>query len=198
MERWSLCHGCRIQTWYSFNASDTCCLQSFGNCIWFRSAQYGCCKSGILEFRERSVTLVGLQIHTKNLNTRPIFRLRTHQCRLANWLFLWNIKHRNLSNDPEYIALLWDHVSITQSAVYKYGRHLSLEQKSTLPASKSKLPSSGPAIPASRSILSVRTTSSKMPTCGQYFRVTTYGESHCRSVGCIVDGCPSRQERENI
>ncbi|KAJ1673089.1 bifunctional chorismate synthase/riboflavin reductase [NAD(P)H] aro2, partial [Spiromyces aspiralis] len=29
-----------------------------------------------------------------------------------------------------------------------------------------------------------------MSTFGQIFRVTTYGESHCRSVGCIVDGCP--------
>jgi len=29
-----------------------------------------------------------------------------------------------------------------------------------------------------------------MSTFGTYFRVTTYGESHCRSVGCIVDGCP--------
>ncbi|KAI9593974.1 chorismate synthase [Syncephalis fuscata] len=29
-----------------------------------------------------------------------------------------------------------------------------------------------------------------MSTYGQVFRVTTYGESHCRSVGCIVDGCP--------
>lgn len=29
-----------------------------------------------------------------------------------------------------------------------------------------------------------------MSTFGQYFRVTTYGESHCRSVGCIVDGIP--------
>ncbi|KAF2101041.1 chorismate synthase-like protein [Rhizodiscina lignyota] len=29
-----------------------------------------------------------------------------------------------------------------------------------------------------------------MSTFGNYFRVTTYGESHCRSVGCIVDGCP--------
>ncbi|KAI4128474.1 MAG: hypothetical protein LQ338_002704 [Usnochroma carphineum] len=29
-----------------------------------------------------------------------------------------------------------------------------------------------------------------MSTFGQYFRVTTYGESHCLSVGCIVDGCP--------
>ncbi|RKP06309.1 chorismate synthase [Thamnocephalis sphaerospora] len=29
-----------------------------------------------------------------------------------------------------------------------------------------------------------------MSTFGQVFRVTTYGESHCRSVGCIVDGCP--------
>ncbi|KAJ9498339.1 bifunctional chorismate synthase/riboflavin reductase [NAD(P)H] aro2 [Exophiala xenobiotica] len=29
-----------------------------------------------------------------------------------------------------------------------------------------------------------------MSTWGKYFRVTTYGESHCRSVGCIVDGCP--------
>ena len=29
-----------------------------------------------------------------------------------------------------------------------------------------------------------------MSTFGHYFRVTTYGESHCRSVGCIVDGCP--------
>ena len=29
-----------------------------------------------------------------------------------------------------------------------------------------------------------------MSTFGEYFRVTTYGESHCRSVGCIVDNCP--------
>lgn len=29
-----------------------------------------------------------------------------------------------------------------------------------------------------------------MSTFGEYFRVTTYGESHCLSVGCIVDGCP--------
>ncbi|PVH93877.1 chorismate synthase-like protein [Periconia macrospinosa] len=29
-----------------------------------------------------------------------------------------------------------------------------------------------------------------MSTFGTNFRVTTYGESHCLSVGCIVDGCP--------
>ncbi|ANB15746.1 bifunctional chorismate synthase/riboflavin reductase [NAD(P)H] ARO2 [Sugiyamaella lignohabitans] len=29
-----------------------------------------------------------------------------------------------------------------------------------------------------------------MSTFGTYFRVTTYGESHCKSVGCIVDGVP--------
>ncbi|KAK3050444.1 bifunctional chorismate synthase/riboflavin reductase [NAD(P)H] aro2 [Extremus antarcticus] len=29
-----------------------------------------------------------------------------------------------------------------------------------------------------------------MSTFGKHFRVTTYGESHGRSVGCIVDGCP--------
>ena len=29
-----------------------------------------------------------------------------------------------------------------------------------------------------------------MSTFGHIFRVTTYGESHCRSVGCIVDGVP--------
>ncbi|GME35873.1 chorismate synthase [Neofusicoccum parvum] len=29
-----------------------------------------------------------------------------------------------------------------------------------------------------------------MSTFGTHFRVTTYGESHCLSVGCIVDGCP--------
>lgn len=29
-----------------------------------------------------------------------------------------------------------------------------------------------------------------MSTFGNIFRVTTYGESHCKSVGCIVDGCP--------
>lgn len=29
-----------------------------------------------------------------------------------------------------------------------------------------------------------------MSTFGQYFKVTTYGESHGKSVGCIVDGCP--------
>jgi len=29
-----------------------------------------------------------------------------------------------------------------------------------------------------------------MSTFGSLFRVTTYGESHCASVGCIIDGCP--------
>lgn len=29
-----------------------------------------------------------------------------------------------------------------------------------------------------------------MSTYGRLFRVTTYGESHCKSVGCIVDGVP--------
>ncbi|KAL8243809.1 hypothetical protein R6Q59_010067 [Mikania micrantha] len=33
-----------------------------------------------------------------------------------------------------------------------------------------------------------------MSTFGEYFRVTTYGESHCRSVGCIVDGVPPGME----
>ncbi|KAK7755854.1 bifunctional chorismate synthase/riboflavin reductase [NAD(P)H] aro2 [Diatrype stigma] len=33
-----------------------------------------------------------------------------------------------------------------------------------------------------------------MSTFGKAFRVTTYGESHCRSVGCIVDGCPPGME----
>ncbi|KAI5864064.1 chorismate synthase [Durotheca rogersii] len=33
-----------------------------------------------------------------------------------------------------------------------------------------------------------------MSTFGDVFRVTTYGESHCRSVGCIVDGCPPGME----
>ncbi|TVY28366.1 Chorismate synthase [Lachnellula hyalina] len=33
-----------------------------------------------------------------------------------------------------------------------------------------------------------------MSTFGQHFRVTTYGESHCRSVGCIVDGVPPGME----
>ncbi|KAK2971658.1 hypothetical protein RJ640_010899 [Escallonia rubra] len=29
-------------------------------------------------------------------------------------------------------------------------------------------------------------------TYGNYFRVTTYGESHGGGVGCVIDGCPSR------
>lgn len=29
-------------------------------------------------------------------------------------------------------------------------------------------------------------------TCGNYFRVTTFGESHGGGVGCIIDGCPPR------
>lgn len=29
-------------------------------------------------------------------------------------------------------------------------------------------------------------------TFGRLFRVTTFGESHCRGVGAIVDGCPAR------
>lgn len=33
-----------------------------------------------------------------------------------------------------------------------------------------------------------------MSSFGTVFRVTTYGESHCKSVGCIVDGCPPGME----
>ena len=29
-----------------------------------------------------------------------------------------------------------------------------------------------------------------MSSFGQIYRVTTYGESHCPSVGAIIDGCP--------
>ncbi|KAF9996397.1 hypothetical protein BGZ65_008003, partial [Modicella reniformis] len=29
-----------------------------------------------------------------------------------------------------------------------------------------------------------------MSTFGTHFRVTTFGESHCKGVGCIIDGCP--------
>lgn len=29
-------------------------------------------------------------------------------------------------------------------------------------------------------------------TFGTLFRATTFGESHCRAVGCVVDGCPPR------
>ncbi|KAI0424673.1 chorismate synthase [Xylaria sp. FL1042] len=36
-----------------------------------------------------------------------------------------------------------------------------------------------------------------MSTFGKAFRVTTYGEFHYRSVGCIVDGCPSMQLTED-
>ena len=31
-----------------------------------------------------------------------------------------------------------------------------------------------------------------MSTFGSVFRVTTFGESHCSGVGCIIDGVPSR------
>ncbi len=29
-------------------------------------------------------------------------------------------------------------------------------------------------------------------TFGHLFRVTTFGESHGRGIGCVVDGCPPR------
>ena len=29
-----------------------------------------------------------------------------------------------------------------------------------------------------------------MSSFGTLFKVTTYGESHCKSVGCILEGCP--------
>ncbi|KAG9310300.1 chorismate synthase [Chiua virens] len=35
-----------------------------------------------------------------------------------------------------------------------------------------------------------------MSTFGSLFRVTTYGESHCASVGAIIDGCPPPQGLE--
>jgi chorismate synthase len=33
-----------------------------------------------------------------------------------------------------------------------------------------------------------------MSTFGAYFRVTTFGESHCKGVGAIVDGVPPRMQ----
>lgn len=33
-----------------------------------------------------------------------------------------------------------------------------------------------------------------MSTFGTLFRVTTFGESHCASVGAIIDGCPPVRE----
>lgn len=33
-----------------------------------------------------------------------------------------------------------------------------------------------------------------MSTFGKLFRVTTFGESHCKAVGAIVDGCPAGLE----
>ncbi|KAH9486720.1 Chorismate synthase [Psilocybe cubensis] len=37
-----------------------------------------------------------------------------------------------------------------------------------------------------------------MSTFGKLFRVTTYGESHCASVGAIIDGCPPRDEKDLV
>ncbi|KAG6902985.1 hypothetical protein C0995_008558 [Termitomyces sp. Mi166 len=37
-----------------------------------------------------------------------------------------------------------------------------------------------------------------MSTYGRLFRVTTYGESHCASVGAIIDGCPPRDEKDLV
>ncbi|KAF3929879.1 hypothetical protein ABW19_dt0210487 [Dactylella cylindrospora] len=37
-----------------------------------------------------------------------------------------------------------------------------------------------------------------MSTFGTLFKVTTYGESHCKSVGCIVDGCPPGMELTEV
>ena len=31
-------------------------------------------------------------------------------------------------------------------------------------------------------------------TFGKLFQVTTYGESHGKALGCIVDGCPPQLE----
>jgi hypothetical protein len=39
-------------------------------------------------------------------------------------------------------------------------------------------------------IASILASPSTMSTYGTLFRVTTYGESHCASVGAIIDGCP--------
>ncbi|CAO1620545.1 unnamed protein product [Parajaminaea phylloscopi] len=38
--------------------------------------------------------------------------------------------------------------------------------------------------------LLLQSTTYNMSTFGSHYRVTTYGESHCSSVGCIVDGIP--------
>ena len=31
-------------------------------------------------------------------------------------------------------------------------------------------------------------------TFGTFFKVTTYGESHGKALGCIIDGCPPQLE----
>merc|ERR1711959_227362 len=33
-------------------------------------------------------------------------------------------------------------------------------------------------------------TIASMSSFGTLFRVSTFGESHCKGVGCIIDGCP--------
>ena len=33
-----------------------------------------------------------------------------------------------------------------------------------------------------------------MSTFGNFFRVSTFGESHCPGVGCVVDGVPPRMK----
>jgi hypothetical protein len=37
-----------------------------------------------------------------------------------------------------------------------------------------------------------KASSSTMSSFGNFFRVTTFGESHCPGVGCVVDGVPPR------
>ena len=34
----------------------------------------------------------------------------------------------------------------------------------------------------------------QMSTFGSFFRVSTFGESHCPGVGCVVDGVPPRMK----
>ena len=41
-----------------------------------------------------------------------------------------------------------------------------------------------------RGASSLPSSAAQMSTFGTHFRVTTFGESHCKGVGCIVDGVP--------
>lgn len=79
--------------------------------------------------------------------------------------------------------------SVTQICSAKFNDHFSSIQVKKLQCLSANINSEL----LNSNVLSL-TLPQSMSSFGRLFRITTYGESHCKSVGVIIDGCPPRMQ----